>query len=212
MVIDGKVHLEGIATYLPRGCFINMREEVASIDGDSFYQFAQALAVHVKYLTIDGRKVLLTFDACRIHDPAHIRASTGSQYCGLRYALQPLDTVLFGCFKQKVNANITAIAKARADAVIDLSQLCAIRRDAFCHAFTRPNVVTSFARAGVWPVDHTCLLSVPRPRSKHDQRTARMAEIEQMLINKQDDAARAIVSKIPWLCDEGTPTRRRVWS
>lgn len=67
VLVDGQVYLEGLGTYLPRGCLLKMRKEVASIDGDSFYQFAQAFAAHVKDLTTDGRKILLTFNACRSH-------------------------------------------------------------------------------------------------------------------------------------------------
>lgn len=39
-------------------------------------------------------------------------------------------------------------------------------RFAYAEAFTRDNIIAAFRRAGVWPVDQSRLLSVPRPAAE----------------------------------------------
>ena len=40
-----------------------MRAEVASVDSESFYEFALKFLAHVRHLTSNGRHILLTYDA-----------------------------------------------------------------------------------------------------------------------------------------------------
>lgn len=70
---------------------------------------------------------------------------------------------MFGVYKQEVNNAISKVAGGKRGHVIAVYQLCAILREAFHASFTRPNIVASFAGSGVWPVDKTRLMSVPRP-------------------------------------------------
>lgn len=201
ILVDGEVHTETLTSYLPRHSMVYMREEVASIDGGSFFQFAKRFTDHVSDLTNGGRHVLLTFDACRSHMTLqtleHFR-----QHNVIVYALpantsgktQPCDAVVFGVYKQEVNSCISKVYGGKRGHIIDLYELCSILRQAFHNAFTRPNIVSSFVRAGVWPIDATKLMSVPRPRDADAQQTlVSIEEMEEMLIASRAAARRSIV-------------------
>lgn len=77
ILVDGIVHTQTLTSYLPRSSLVFMRPEVASVDGPSFYQFAQRFTEHVADLTSNGQPVLLTYDACRAHIGANHRRGNG---------------------------------------------------------------------------------------------------------------------------------------
>lgn len=78
--------------------------------------------------------------------------------------------------------------------IIDLYELCDILRTAFHNSCTTSNIIASFLRAGVWPVDAAKLMSIPRPRNGDAEQTlVSIDEMEEMLIASRTAARRSIV-------------------
>lgn len=199
--VDGKTHVQTLSTFLPRHAFVRMRPETASIDGDSFFDFAKRFTEHVADLTSDGRHVLLTFDACRSHMTLkalqHFRDNRVIVYALPAHTsgkTQPCDVVVFGVFKQEINRLISVVASGGPATTIDVYQLCSILKKAFYCAFTRENVTASFERARMWPIDEKKLLAVPRLRDSQPQTTLlTVTEMEDIMVQKLEKAKHAIV-------------------
>ena len=101
--------------------------------------------------------------------------------------------MVFRVFKQEVNRGISTVASGRHNDSIDVYQLCALLRYAFYRPFTHSNIVQSFSRAGLWPIDHKRLLSVPRAKNNDDQIILlSMSDMEQILIEEKERARRVI--------------------
>ena len=87
------------------GKLVRMREEVASIDSDSFYEFGLKFRAHVRHLTMNGQHVISIYDACRSHMTLrtlqHLVDSSVVVYALPAHTsgkTQTLDTVAFGLF------------------------------------------------------------------------------------------------------------------
>jgi len=157
---------------LPRGSLIYMREEVGGVDSDAFLDWAKHFIIHVRDLTQNGRKVLLTFDGYRshmslrvlqlLHDnsvvvyalPAHTSGKT-----------QPCDVQLFGAFKTRLNEVICEAADPFRISQFDTFDFCNFLRQSMDDTFTRQSIVSTFRKSGLWPIDPSRLLSTPRPKS-----------------------------------------------
>ena len=86
-----------------------MRESVAEVDSDNFFEWAKKFIEDVRALAADGRRVFLIYDGYRSH--MNLRAlSLSRDNDTIVYALpthtsgktQPLDVALFGRFKRIV--------------------------------------------------------------------------------------------------------------
>ena len=130
----------------------------------------------------NGRKVLLIYDGYRSHlllDVLDIFA----KHRVIVYALpahtsgktQPCDTVLFGSFKHHLDAALRDCVLARPDHTFDLFDFCKVLKFAYNAAVTPQNIRESFRRAGLWPVDHTRILGVPRPATAEARAPIRSA-------------------------------------
>ena len=157
---------------------VRMREEVASIDLDSFYEFASKFAARVRHLTKNRRNILSIYDAYRSHMTLrtlqHLVDGNVVVYALTAHTsgkTLPLDSMVFGVFRQEFNPEISTVAIRRNNNAIDVYELCALLRYAFYRSCTHSNVVSSFSSAGLRPNDHARLLSEPRPKSKEDQST-----------------------------------------
>ena len=80
---------------------------------------------------------------------------------------QPLDCVVFGAFKRKLN-NVFINIGMGSNIELDVFHICSIIREAYDDTFTSGNIKAAFKRSGIWPLDMHRLLSVPRPRSPTD--------------------------------------------
>ena len=107
---SGSERIESLAPHLPHNSLVTVRQKVAWIDGESFFQCGKEFVHHVRDLTARGRKVLLTFDGYR----SHMTLRVPQLFCDngiVVYALpvhtsgktQPLYVSLFGAFKRKLN-------------------------------------------------------------------------------------------------------------
>ena len=67
VVVDGNIHCKTVPSYLPRGSLIKMREELAGVDSEIFYDYAKRFIEHLQDLSADNRHVLLKHDACHSH-------------------------------------------------------------------------------------------------------------------------------------------------
>lgn len=166
---------ETFADYLPRGAVITTRADCGGVNSNNFYLWAQHFVAHIAPLTNGGRKVLLIYDAYRAHMTLRVLEFFDKNNV-VAYALpahtsgktQPCDVVLFGVFKKKLNDFLLRATQEDRAEKIDAFEFCALMRAAYREAFTAKNIKSSFARAGIWPLDPNRLLSVPRPRSADD--------------------------------------------
>lgn len=61
----GEKVVQTYSNYLPRGAVLAMRDQNGGVDSENFYRWAQLLVKSVKDLTVNGRKLLLTYNASR---------------------------------------------------------------------------------------------------------------------------------------------------
>eukprot|EP00171_Calliarthron_tuberculosum_P005712 IDg5712t1 len=201
VLVNGAVYQQTYASMLPRGSVVAMREKVGGVDTTNFYNWALLFIESVRDLTANGRKVLLTYDAYRAHMslpvlelfdrkgivvyalPAHTSGKT-----------QPCDVVLFAAFRAALTDAMIRLVQKDAARQLDMYDYCSILREAYHQAFTRDNIVASFRRSGLWPVDPSRLLAVPRPRDDVDLQTiVPPCELETLLDAKRDAVRRGIL-------------------
>ena len=121
--------------------------------------------------------------------PSHTSATT-----------QPLDVSVFNSFKHFMRNNITTAAKSVDTTNYDLSDLCIFMRDAYERAFTRDNILSSFARTGINPIGSGDLLSVPRPVSKDAPSALVSVEaLATLLQEKRGSIRRSMLLQVPVL-------------
>lgn len=114
-----------------------MQEEVASINGDSFFELATLFTSHIHDLTAGGRHVLLTYDAFQSHMTlkvlTHLHAHNVVVYAlpaHTRGKLQPCYVVVFGVFRREMNKAFTTAALASITDPIDVFKLCLLIKHA----------------------------------------------------------------------------------
>lgn len=178
VVENGHVRVETLANHLPKNSLVTTRKKIGGVDGSKFYEWAKALVEDVRPLTAGGRKLLLTYDGYRSHMtlrvlelfrdngivvyalPAHTSEKT-----------QPIDASLFGSFKVKLNEIISECATIETLATYTVYDFLKMLRHAYYATFTRANVMATFKKAGMWPVNRRKLMSVPVHRSADDVAT-----------------------------------------
>ena len=162
------------------------------MDRTNFIYWAYKFLDHVQDRTAHRRKVLLVYDGYRSHlslDVLDILA----KHSAIVYALpaytsgktQPCDTVLFGSFKHHLDAALCDCVLARPDHTFDPFDFCEVLKFAYNASVTPQNIWASFRRAGLWPVDHTRILEVPRPATADARAPIRSAaELEEQFRKK----------------------------
>ena len=193
--VQGKPVLETLADCLPRGSIVTMRENVAGVDNPNFIEWAKLFVKDAADLTIDNRKVLLILDGYRSH--MTYQALKILQTGGvIVYALpahtsgytQPLDVSVFGPFKESLRANVERLASPCVSNKYDIFDYLKIMREAFFVAFTRRNILSGFAKAGIWPLHPPSLLSRPLPESSRNRGgIMTVEELANMLEMKRSD-------------------------
>lgn len=122
--------------------------------------------------TSNERKVLLTYDGYRCH--ITLRAldilSKGGiiSYC-LPYhtsgKTQPLDVGIYGPFKSRLHDEVHLSEKCGHGSEFDQFYLPHMITRAYAASFTNTNILSSFRKSVLWPLDWSALLGVPRPAS-----------------------------------------------
>jgi len=203
VVVGGKLVVETFATHLPRNSVVTMREKVAGVDSNSFFQWAEMFCKFVEPQTAGGRKVLLTYDGYRSHLslrvlemfqknniivyslPAHTSGKT-----------QPCDMNLFRTYKRNIDKVIAEAASVYDIDTYDAYDFCRILREAYQRSFTAQIIQMSFRESGLWPLNPYVLLSVPRPRDNDDVGTLISVEkLETELARKRTIARELILGK-----------------
>ena len=126
----------------------------------------------VKDLTANNRKLLLIYDAYRSHTTLNVLDLFHRNKI-IVYALaahtsrktEPLDVVMFSPFKNALNESMNlACTRGKTDG-LHVFEFCGMLSYAYRVSFSEKNIITAFKKSGIWPVDSTQLLSVPRPAS-----------------------------------------------
>ena len=98
---------------------------------------------------------------------------------------------MFGKFKAELNYTIASSVVPGTESVLDMYQFCAALRDAYYKSFTRVNILASFKRSGLWPLDPSRFLQKPLPRDVNDIGTlVGKAELTNMMTEKRIAARR----------------------
>lgn len=171
VLVDGRVEVQTLAQMLPRGACLAMREEHGGVDATNFLSWAQQFVRSVADLTANGRHVLLTYDAYGAHMSLAVLLLLRAHRVVV-YALpahtsgrtQPLDVVAFGMFKRELNVALNSALLTQQHEQLDTFEFCRIMTHVFHKSFTRKNIVASFQRSGLWPINTHRLLSAPLPR------------------------------------------------
>ena len=183
---------------LPRGSVVSMREQNGGVDSNNFYEWAKLFVNHVKDLTFGGRKVLLTYDGYRSHMSLRTLELFSSNNIEV-YALpahssgktQPLDVVLFSCYKSNLNNLLDTVSNVGNSKVLDEFDYCSLMKEAYYKTFTRENIKSSFLRSGVWPCNPERLMHVPRPKT--DGTIASVEMLEKMMNERRQSIRREIL-------------------
>eukprot|EP00171_Calliarthron_tuberculosum_P006015 IDg6015t1 len=173
VLLGGKAVVQTYADLLPRHSLLACREDRGSVDSVNFFNWAKVFVESVRDLTAGGCKVLLIYDAYRSHMSLNV-LNLFRQNGIVVYALQahtsgktqPLDVVVFSAFKNALNESLNAAASSDCLDVYDTFDFCGMLSSAFRKYFTPENVISSFRRSGIWPLDSSKLLSSPCPASE----------------------------------------------
>lgn len=208
---SGEAHVQTYADLLPRNSVIAFREERGGVDSSNFLSWARLFVESVRDLTAGGRKVLLIFDAYRSHmslDVLQLFNDNGV----VVYALpahtsgktQPLDVVAFAVFKNALNEALHTAASADKLDTLNTFDFCSLLKTAFDSAFSKSNIMASFRRSGIWPLDPNKLLRVPRPASGQElTRVLGVGELKALLEEKLGRARRGVLGEDAALLSNG---------
>lgn len=160
--IDGTGHAQTLTEFLPTGALVSIEPSTPGVNGDSFYRGLRTLP----HLLADRRKVLLTYDAYRSHTTIkvleHLRANGMVVYALPAHTFgktQPCDTGVFRTFKKVLNTIISKLNQKVDGTPYDIYELCSILARAFRYSFTARNIVSAFAKSGLYPLDPSKVLS-----------------------------------------------------
>lgn len=181
--------IEDVHDCLPSGSLVTTREKTAGVDSGIFTEWASNFVDTVKSKTLNGRKVLLIYDGYKSH--IGIKAldilKNGSviAYCLPSHTsglLQPLDVGIFNLFKAYLRDEIAEAARSHANLEFDQFDYLHMKKRAFTKEFTAPNIVSSFKKAGVFPLDCSKVILTALPASFDDvQTTVTATELQQLL-------------------------------
>lgn len=175
VVENGQVRFETLASHLPRNSLVTMRNKVGGVEGTNFFEWRKEFFEHVRPLTAGGRNLLLSYDGYRSHIALRVLDLFRDNEVVL-YALpahtsgktQPLDASLFGTFKVNFNETINECSTIDTIETYRDYDFVKMLRYAFYATFTRTNVMETFEKAMIWPVNPAKLMSVLVHRSAND--------------------------------------------
>lgn len=169
-ITEGSEVVETFADHLPRQSLVSVREQLGGVDTHNFYNWACNFVRDTKDLTANGRKLLLIYDGYRSHMSLQVLQLL-HQNGIIVYALpahtsgktQPLDVCLFSPFKDALNEAMNLCISQDKDDKWDTFSFCDMLKFAYEKSFTPQNIKSGFRKAGLYPLDSSQLLSVPRP-------------------------------------------------
>ncbi len=143
--------------FLPSPCYMYMRE-IAGMDSDIFYSWAQHFVLETAHLRRGGQSLLLVVDG----HGSHIQYSTlqllkdnNIFVAGLpahtSHALQPLDVGVFGPMKEYFRQLLSTRTIATAQGCrFDVFTVCELLSKAYNKALRRCNIMGGFKKSGLW--------------------------------------------------------------
>ena len=207
---NGRIVYETPASRLPHKAVVAFRAELGGVDSDNFANWARVFVESIHDLLKEGRKVLVVYDGYRWHLSLRVLEFFHDRNVVL-YALpadtsgktQPLDCVVFGASKRKLN-NVFINIGIGSHTELDVFDICSIIREAYHDTFTSGNIKAAFSRSGICPLDMHRLLFVPRPRSPTDSTEIIGCEqLEELFIEKQAELRNAVLGESATLKPHG---------
>lgn len=146
---------------------------------------------------MNGRNLLLTYDGYRCH--MGLKVFDLLQKVGVlcyclqartRGTTQPLDVEFFGPFKLHLYNAIHQAFQRHKEVEFDLFDLLHVMRWVYEKEFVKRNILSAFAKYGMWPVCIDPLLSMQRPASLTDPHRMLDAKfLRELFDKKRNDAA-----------------------
>ena len=197
VIRSGQTITESPVTLLPRHAVMAMRAANGGVDSTNFYNWALAFLDYTKDLRANGRKVLLVYDRYLSHLSIQV-LKLFKHNSVVVYALpahtsgklQPLDTVVFAAFKAAISKALQTCVIAAPQSMFSLYDFCAVLKDAYLQSFSCANIKASFRRSGLWPLDRTRLIGVPRPATAGENAEMLSTEELELLFKRKQDVAR----------------------
>ena len=169
VIRGGEKITESILNFLPAGCLVTTRENVAGVDKENFRRWVPFYLQQIQPLLQDDRRVLLIYDGYKSH--LDIRALETLKEAGvIAYALpahtsgstQPLDVAVFSPFKAALRDHCLRSVHSW-ETALPLNDLARIITDSYDQSFTRVNIKAGFRKTGICPFDPKALLSHAMP-------------------------------------------------
>lgn len=205
---ENRYVVESVFDCLPRRSLLCTRKTIAGVDSTNFASWAAQFVNEIKDKTNNNRKVLLTYDGYRSHLGMKalniLQKGNVIAYCLPSHTsgkTQPLDVGVFGPFKSNISAEVLRATRTFADPTFDQFDLLHMIRQAFEKTFTTSVISSAFRKSGMWPVDSTHLLSVPRPAAYNEPNTVLSTDdLKRMMEEKRSavrngDCLQPVVSK-----------------
>lgn len=152
--VDGK--RQTIHEFCPAGSYVFSRE-TPGVDGDIFYQWAQNFLKETESLRAGAQKLLLVFDSFAGHvryRTLNLLKDNGVVVLGLpahsSHVLQPLDVSVFAPFKAALRSHIHNLRLHTSIRRLDIFTLAEIVTKSYDTAFSRENIISAFAKTGLW--------------------------------------------------------------
>lgn len=168
VVRDGNMTTESVADVLPQQVFLSCRQKNGGVNSEIIYNWAVQFVDHVRTITVGSLQVLLFYDGYCSHMSLKVlnflHHNNVIVYTLLEHTsgkTQLLDVVLFAPFKKHLRDSMTFVASRGGMDYFDMFDFCGMLLHAYGKAFSRQDIVTSFRKTGIWPMNPTQLLCVP---------------------------------------------------
>lgn len=180
---NGAVLNETLHTVSRHDAMVALRLERGGVDSHNFNGWADRFVRHVAPLTWNGRKCMLVYDAYRSHISFQVLQKF-VEHNIIVYTIpshssgkaKPLDVVSYSVFRNAIRTAVRNCTLLLGDKRL---VFCDVMKHSYYASFTRDNIQSSFRRCGIWPLDPSGIMSMPRPSSNIEG--APLSSVEEML-------------------------------
>ncbi|CAB1101083.1 unnamed protein product [Ectocarpus sp. CCAP 1310/34] len=135
-------------------------------------------------LVLDGHASHVTYEVVKLARDLNIVLYQIPSHSS--HVVQPLDVVSFGSFKREITKVLSAFPARNGGRVPAKSDMLGILGDAWLRSFSEEQNISSFAGAGLWPVDGERAMGRLQDVGKRKQRSGARPPVEDITVAISD--------------------------
>lgn len=170
VVRDGACITDTPSDYLLRHSVVKFRNERGSVDASNFMKWADVFIDYEKDLTKNDRKVVLIYDAYRVHTSIQMTRRFHHKVIVV-YAfpphssgkILPLNVTVFGSFKQAISRAASDCGFPDDPVSIHIFHFCRLLTFLFQRSFLQKVIHAGFRLSDLMPLGASKIINVPRP-------------------------------------------------